>query len=844
MPAPRGPLWEFFHSGPKQNTAHVKAYCLGCVATRMPEDVPREDNWEAGIDLNREKKEKWFLDACDAVGHVRGDKEPMANHLLGTKQSDRCAHSSKKARAVARKVRDKLQKAEESEDDEVRPAKRKRTAIQARVEANFKQTELVVFKGVDLPFSEAQRAAIQRQCARATISGNLPFRWIEDPEVLRFLMMFRSRACDVCPSRTVLAGRLLTEEGARTEDKLKHDFLNKNVSLSTDGWKDGSRNAIAGVNLSLNGVSQLVKLSNTNAKGKDGETMCEFFGQIIDDAEATYSCRVVHFGTDNDGGAHAGRDALLRERPWLFANPCLSHQAQLINGDYFKESPEAEEAGEKATEIVGWLHGHNRVRDIFDTVQSETAQAATPLSYLVANQTRWTTHTLAFKRLLRLETPIRRTAILEKDKIVAAQVGAMTKRKQKAALEKSARTMIATIDDGALWARLATVVDDLEPITYLTNINQADDARPDTSFVSFGGIFLHFEKHPDPAICAGMIKRIEKRWEGMDQPLFFFALVLNPYEKLSRFGDKAGVDVFVLNAELLKLYDRFHSRPCREPLTTAQKEARAAEHAQSRRTASAAFFEYIADSGSFSIWAEHRETFQEVHGDHPKLFWEQFTGNPETRSLALFALVLLDVCCNQAGNERTFSDLHIKQTRLRNRLGLAKLEIMSKVGAQIRQEHLRDGLREPRDPRKVHDEARAAELLAVPRYADALEQDEAGDEDDIEGTQKVALIKSAAAWRKELAKWKGSLEDELDLAITSDGEDQPTSVRARRKSFFPRSLKLLFGGAASRPAAAPGRITRQQPSRELLLMELLAAEYEGEAPDDGALSGSDDDYEP
>jgi hypothetical protein len=31
--------------------------------------------------------------------------------------------------------------------------------------------------------------------------------------------------------------------------------------------------------------------------------------------------------------------------------------------------------------------------------------------------------------------------------------------------------------------------------------------------------------------------------------------------------------------------------------------------------------------------------------------------------------------------------------------------------------------------------------------------------------------------------------------------------------------------------------------REGLMMELLAAEYEGEAPDDGELKGSGDDYE-
>ena len=73
-------------------------------------------------------------------------------------------------------VWDKLGAAEESSGDEQPAAKRRCTAIQTKVVENFHQTELVLFKGVDMPFTEAQKAAIERQCARATFSAGLAFR--------------------------------------------------------------------------------------------------------------------------------------------------------------------------------------------------------------------------------------------------------------------------------------------------------------------------------------------------------------------------------------------------------------------------------------------------------------------------------------------------------------------------------------------------------------------------------------------------------------------------------------------------------------------------------------------
>jgi hypothetical protein len=36
MPAQKGELWKYFHRGEQQNTAHFKAYCLGCINVHRP----------------------------------------------------------------------------------------------------------------------------------------------------------------------------------------------------------------------------------------------------------------------------------------------------------------------------------------------------------------------------------------------------------------------------------------------------------------------------------------------------------------------------------------------------------------------------------------------------------------------------------------------------------------------------------------------------------------------------------------------------------------------------------------------------------------------------------------
>ncbi|KAF5349830.1 hypothetical protein D9757_015258 [Collybiopsis confluens] len=764
MSPKKGPLWEFYHAGDKQNRVHHRAYCLFCIKELRPstEVIVLDEQGEEILNLDS----AWFKDALSQINSVLGEKSAMAAHLVGSKP---CPHTLSRAKKIAKQVK-KGDTAGDDGDDELsdgeEPLRKKRKVVE-----KVKQTKLVFPKGIAIPFTDDEEKRIKTQFLRATISANLPFRWVDDPEVIKLFFI--------------------------VEGELKKILKGQYVIISTDGVKDIKRDSVTGINVTVHGKSYLVCLKKTNKDKKDSESMSNSFEEMIDSVEENYGCMCVAFVTDDDGGSRKGRQLLVARRPWLFGPACAAHQSQLVLGDYFKENPAASETSEEATELLGWMLNHIKVRDIFDTVQTELSQKA-PLKYLVANLTRWTTHFVAFDRLVILRESLRRAAFLQRADIIAAQF----------------------------------VVDDIEPICLAVNITQKESARPDQVVLAFGGLFLHFSNHSDAKVATAMKKRLEMRWAAFDQPLFIFSLILNPFEKLERFGDQANVSHYTLLAAFQQLYSRVKSRPELSSDNMA-KAARVQEAAK-------AFFEYLSGTGLFADFEANKTLHVESLGDCPITFWKNFRNVSKTAELADFALLLLEVLVSSAGNERDFSDLKIKQTRLRNRLRLDKLEKMSKTGANIRQDNSTSGLTVARNKRKNHQPEHAAKLLSVSRYSDLLN----GDIDDSEDSADISpvYIKSRAAWRREMRKWQ---EDEQNREGDDETDTQPEAGPSSRvKKWLPMSLEKLFGGTARKSVTEfmQSRQARRPFTEETLLMELLEAEYSDEPPDDGEMEGSGDDY--
>ncbi|KIM74222.1 hypothetical protein PILCRDRAFT_14572 [Piloderma croceum F 1598] len=187
--------------------------------------------------------------------------------------------------------------------------------------------------------------------------------------------------------------------------------------------------------------------------------MADQFESIIDCIETKYNCIVIYFTTDSDGGSKKGCQLLEKQRPWLLAPSCWAHQFQLVLRVYIF----AAQIVESATDLIGWLNNHGKVRKMFDASQAQislnqTGQSVV-LAYLTANLTQWTTHCVAFIRLLRVQDALKLEVMQHRSGLIKAQ---------------DAEMHCDLIADYNFREGLEHVVGDIEPICYRTNINQKD----------------------------------------------------------------------------------------------------------------------------------------------------------------------------------------------------------------------------------------------------------------------------------------------------------------------------------------------------------------------------------
>ncbi|KAJ3734617.1 ribonuclease H-like domain-containing protein [Lentinula guzmanii] len=833
------PLWKYFHKLDKQNSSHYATRCKFCIQhfqeSSAAEFKERLDGADDATKLEIVKEQsKYNLTACHASPNVRGEKHAFIAHLIGNKQVCACQYASKEARLAAKSLR------ESDGEKEPKPRglsgmKRKLAELSSPLEPNpmpnptstlkEKQSKLNAFNALHMPFSKEETCAVQAQALRAIISTKSPETLFEDPEMLKLLSMLRKEAPKVIPSAKVVGGRLLDDAIESVEKKTKKILKGQKLGLAFQTYT--------------------IDIIEATALNKDGEAQAAQFEEMIDRVEEEYDCTVIYFVTDADGGSKKGRVILGKRRPWMILPSCWAHQFQLQLGDYFKVYLFGAQIAEDATFIIGWLNNHGKVRKIFDKAQEDISWdryngRVVILAYVSANLTRWTTHYIAFMRLLRVKDALQLAVLQHRGTILNAQVGA-AKYSEKIRLEAEANRACDLIADQdrsySFWSGLESVVGDIEPICYGTNINQKDSTRADQVLLSIAGIYLHFADHPERELSSNMVKRIEKRWKDCDQPLFITALILNPFEGLSAFGPRADLNGFKISNLIVRLYRRLKSHPGNDDSQAAQTEK--------ERQLSKAVLHYLSGTGSFADWKAERADFEETMGQDPITVWKAYEGVAEIKELVELALLILKIVVNQAGCERLFSLLGIIQTARRNRMKNTKLKKVAKVS--IRSDNFALGLVKERTKRENHksDEAHS-KLLAVPRYANLLE--DMDDEDETERGR--GLISTPEGWRTVMAKWihdaqqaeqheeeENSLDNEpLEPANIFALEAHVLSARSSKP--YCNTLANLFGGLPKRKQVPMAIV-----DEEAELMHALAEAAEDVILDDGAIEiDSADEY--
>ena len=76
MPPAKGPLWQFFLAGEKQNTAHARAHCYGCLEAIRPKDDDVELDGDGNVVL---QTKSWVV---EGTHYSLGSTESDLNTLI------------------------------------------------------------------------------------------------------------------------------------------------------------------------------------------------------------------------------------------------------------------------------------------------------------------------------------------------------------------------------------------------------------------------------------------------------------------------------------------------------------------------------------------------------------------------------------------------------------------------------------------------------------------------------------------------------------------------------------------------------------------------------------------
>lgn len=155
---PRGGLWHPagpYRRGEKKNSSHYWAICIPCD------------------------------DAGESI-HVPGTAECMKKHL------QTCQHAGPEQKALAGIIN-------EDGGDSVPPM-----ADQPAAKRQKAQAMLHAVPQRDIPFSATQQSAFETLLCKATVSGNLPFQWLNNEHVRAAFTMLRPAV--ILPDRQKLSG--------------------------------------------------------------------------------------------------------------------------------------------------------------------------------------------------------------------------------------------------------------------------------------------------------------------------------------------------------------------------------------------------------------------------------------------------------------------------------------------------------------------------------------------------------------------------------------------------------------------------------------------------------------
>jgi len=93
------------------------------------------------------------------------------------------------------------------------------------------------------------------------------------------------------------------------------------------------------------------------------------------------------------------------------------------------------------------------------------------------------------------------------------------------------------IDNSNFWDNLALIVEILYPYCKILNVLQSDKARLHQVIHGLGYLSQFWSNYSNTELATKIINRLERHWEGWEQPLLILSCLLHPKYKMECFNN-------------------------------------------------------------------------------------------------------------------------------------------------------------------------------------------------------------------------------------------------------------------------------------------------------------------
>ncbi|CDO68878.1 hypothetical protein BN946_scf185000.g21 [Trametes cinnabarina] len=614
------------------------------------------------------------------------------------------------------------------------------------------------------------------------------------------------------------------------------------ATLQADGWTGINNHHLVAFMMNAKREIHTVRVLDTSTERKTAPVFLKHIEETLQSLGEDWKVVVVAFTSDASGESRAARIALLKKYPWLIVLDCYAHQVNLVVGDYLKCGGPTLAITDDAEELISWLRRRTFVLARIREVQTSNGKSAYAVIRPVA--TRWTSHYLAFKRLLELKPAL--AVILAEDQAAGGDSTFMAGIKTAAAKAK-ARQMLALIEDGHFWHSLNRIDISvapriklhLEPLAIAAHVAQASHCRLDQVLLLFGTMYYRFSHLPpdiaDPVASAAVLKSLEDRWAKADQAIFVAAVILNPLYRLQPFAELSEFVDMELEHLMVQLWKRLF---------------RAEEAPQDLYDD---FSDYLHKQGRFKRLEDHlkskleRAQAQNIPID-PLDIWKAagVSGRPEP-PLTMLAKRILSVCANSASCERLFSIFGQLLTKQRNRMGSATLTALAELKMHLRDEYSRSqGMKErlkrhcgkPQETPAPAAAINSQQVAASHPAGNNAASTRPADADEDESMDGGARTHTGGELR--------AISDALMRAAEDDSDPNPllpshyASAYGPDSQPFSRTLKELFDFGAPQWVARIEGFASRGLDEELEMYELL--DFDGAGDSEPNIAGDSADF--